>query len=132
MSHPYYWFILQLEVCSFLLPSSNSPFSPWTPPLITINLTSFYYEFFCLFLKYNWPTLLYYFLLYNIVIWYFYTFQNNHPLRYYSIYCVFNDYIPYTALFIPVTHLFCTWTFVPRHPPPLFPSTVSPIIIILH
>ena len=35
---------------------------------------------FHLFLKCNWPTTLCYFLLHNIVVWYFYTFQNDYQI----------------------------------------------------
>ena len=52
------------------------------PPCLTFVITKlisfFVCEFVCLFLTYNWSTILCYFLLYKIVIWYFCTFQNYH------------------------------------------------------
>ena len=63
-----------MKVCTFWLPSFNIPFLH-SPPLVTTNLTSFSVS---LFLKNNWPTTLYKFLVYNIVIWCFYMFQNGH------------------------------------------------------
>ena len=55
---------------------SPIPSLPTHLPLITTNPISFLSV--CLFLKYNWPTTLCYFLLYNIIIRYFYKFQNGH------------------------------------------------------
>ena len=39
-------------------------------------------------------------------------------LQYVSMlrYCTVTDYIPHTVHFIPVTHLFCNWKFVPNLP----------------
>ena len=49
-----------------------------SPPLPLIkNLIFFFYEFVCLFLKYNWPTTGCEILVHNTVIWYFHTLQND-------------------------------------------------------
>ena len=65
---------LKQEIFTFWPPSYNSPLNP--PPLVSTNLL-FFYEFFVCFLKHNWPTMLCWFLVHNIVIWYFYTLQNS-------------------------------------------------------
>ena len=58
---------------SYGLPPSLSP------PLVTTNLISFYKSLFvCMFWAYNWPTTLCYFLIHNILVWYFCTFQYDH------------------------------------------------------
>ena len=53
---------------------------PLPPPLASDHhkCDLFSYEFVCLFLKYNWTTTLCEFLVHNIVIRYFCTFQNDH------------------------------------------------------
>ena len=40
-----------------------------------------------------------------------------------QIYYIFIDYIPHTVYFIPMTHLFCNWKFVPLNLPHLFLSS---------
>ena len=49
---------------------------PLLPPLTWPRVWSLFL-WISLFLKYNWYTTLCWFLIYNIVIWYFYTFQND-------------------------------------------------------
>ena len=69
------------------------------------------------------------------MIWYFYTLQNDHNKSianlvqfsktkvtiqsYYNIV----DYIPHAVHFIPMTHLFYNWKFVPLNLPHLFHSS---------
>ena len=69
---------LQLEVCTFWLLSSNSP-SPYPIPTSGNHKSGlFFYEFACLFV---FEVLLTYYTMlvpiHNIVIWCFYTFQND-------------------------------------------------------
>lgn len=75
--YPYFLFILLLKVCNVW------PHLPFNAPLP--NPTSgdhksdpFFYKLFLFFLQYDRLTTLYYFLVHNIVIWYFFTFQNAY------------------------------------------------------
>ena len=69
-------------------------------------------------------------LLYNIVLWYFYTFQNDHHDNLVTI-CHYTKilhiyWLHSTLYFIPVTHLFCSWKFVPLNLPHLLLSFPYP------
>ena len=96
--HPQYLSVLWLKVHTIWLLSSNSPHPCLHPLFLWVSL----------FLKYNQPTTLHYFLLYNIVIQYLYTFQNDHHAvcdlspceNIIELLTVFP-----TLLFIPVTNL---------------------------
>ena len=66
---------LKQKICTFRPPSYSSP-SLNPPPLVSTNLL-FFYKFFVCFLKHNWPTTLCWFLVHNMVIWYFYTLQDR-------------------------------------------------------
>ena len=61
-------------------------------------------------------------MLYNIVICYFYTFQNDHQHKssygispYKDINHIVIDSIPHSVHFIPMTRLFWKWNFIPLH-----------------
>ena len=41
-------------------------------------------------------------------------------------YYVTSDYISYSICYIPVSHLFCNWKFVPLFPSPLLPTSPPP------
>ena len=65
----------------------------------------------------------------SIVIWYFYTFQNDHhyksgnclsPYKYTTLLLT----LPRTVHFIPRIHLFCHWELVPLNAPHLFLSSL--------
>ena len=59
-------------MCTFWPPSYSSP--SLIPPPIVKHKSSLFLWIFC-FLKHNWPTTLCWFLVHNIVFWYFYTLQ---------------------------------------------------------
>ena len=103
------------------------------PPLPHVevpNLISFSMSL-SLFLKYNWPTILSEFLVHNIVMQYFCTFQKDHYNSSYSMSpnkaVTVTDCIPHTVHFVPMTHLLCNWKFTPPNFPHLFLSSPTTV-----
>ena len=75
-------------------------------------------------------TTLWYFLVHNTVIEYFYTFHNYHHDKssyhlspYKDITVIIIDYIPQIVHFMSMNHLFCNWKFVPFNFPYLAHSS---------
>ena len=92
--------------------------------LVTTNLISFSVS---LFLKYNWPTTLYYFLVHNIVIQYFYTLQNDHHPKftmegfwqYYWLYSLCYTFHLMTCFVTGSLYLLVSLTYFSYSPTPL-------------
>ena len=102
-------------------------FHPIHPLLASGNQKSdlFFYKFVWLFVCFRSIFDIVLVPLYNIVIWYFYAFQNNHQNKSVTIkwYYIVVDYIPHMVHFIFITHLFCNWKFVPLNLLHLFLSS---------
>ena len=106
------------------------PLSPhphfWWPQIVFLWASLFA----CLIFKYNWPTTLWYFLVYNTVIQYFYIAKKDCSAKfsyhlYHSKMLQIIDYIPHAIHFTPMTQLFCNWEFVPLILPHYFISPLT-------
>lgn len=118
------WYFINLTKDEYINTSKSSPivylrvppFSNLYPDWFIVNLLPHFVAE-----KYNRPTILHEFQVYNTVIWHFYTLWNDHHksschLLPYS-YCSIVEYLPYAVVYgLHLCDLFINWVLAPLKP----------------